>query len=1063
MSSNNKSNPENNPFKQLVQPKKGSLLKISEFFKKIDTFGSTLNFSWNKSAEFKTCLGSCFSIMFFIIVAFVSYVYFFSFIICTDPIVYSTQEYNNTNVDNPMNLHDTLIPRFRFIWYNNDGDVITMVPLNYTEIQCHFSVYSSTQEQSIYESDIFKRNVPYKDKCNIASQYKDEHLDEFNNSHNNDFLCHDTQDMLIYGDPIACEDQCRFYIFSVYQNIDRSGCNLQINNLKSVHFDFVVYNSVVNPVNYIHPWNYVVDYYGFYMDPNLTKIFSAHFQKNQLTTSSHKFGFLDSEDKIEFRTKMSWFATDFQIKDSANTNLYQYEPLLQIFMLPDMKDLSVTRTYPTLIDTLGDIGGVTDIAQMFIAMLIGWRVEKNMEDDIIKTALLISGKYGIIDEEKNPFIKNIYPEIYYEKPKKNCFQVIANFCKKCFCCYKKKTNKNTEKEVENNSGDGEINDYKKSFELNDQASQRHLLDAAFESMLERHLDLNYFFQMCQDFELVKKILFKERHLVLAPQITVEVEKFSVFHKESVENEIVKNESVKNEREKQINDSNSKNEISNFKHNKSIVEDLGMSIKKTHKKSSSRKTQITKSIIEKINLVSQLEKNDKDSIMKALKSPIPELATKLDNIEELSTQKKSSDKDSKLSDRKIPKDFLTNKNALSLVKKSQFKLKKKIENNHQTIKRPNDFDVSASSNVVEENLKNTKLNLDFESSNTKSRKSNLNNDNPKFVFEKQIQDNESINWLKNELEIEKNKRILLEKKFEKFEEFILKQNTEKSINTKETLYQHQPIYKTDENSLLNNRIDQLEQMLRQIQSDISNYSNKKMKNFEKIILGLLENITLIEDDFNKKIDNIFIILEKNDIPVCEEEMHQTNTLLSVLYGDKNGEEDYTRGSYNLFERKQFPVGEKLNKQVGRSQFDLVVKPNCHKNLFEKKMDNQFMRYLPKKFIKTTLEDMQATLKGHSTYHLNNDDNISEDNLKLENNTNTNNLNNVLFPLNKPEFNNQDDSILHNLKEKNSSPFDKKEFDKNEWNIEVNKDNSKKFISNTKNPDSFSELDMFEAPD
>jgi len=139
-----------------------------------------------------------------------------------------------------------------------------------------------------------------------------------------------------------------------------------------------------------------------------------------------------------------------------------------------------------------------------------------MEEDIIDKSLFITGKYGIQDKDHEMhFIKNIYPEIYHEKPKTTYFTKLFKIC----CCKKQKSTKEDTKSA--NVDESIKLGLKKSptfesLDSEDLTQKKDNLEKVFESMLERHLDLNYFFQMCQDFELIKKVLFHERHLVLSP-------------------------------------------------------------------------------------------------------------------------------------------------------------------------------------------------------------------------------------------------------------------------------------------------------------------------------------------------------------------------------------------------------------------------------------------------------------------------------------------------------------------------------------------------------------------
>ena len=52
-------------------------------------------------------------------------------------------------------------------------------------------------------------------------------------------------------------------------------------------------------------------------------------------------------------------------------------------------------------------------------------------------------------------------------------------------------------------------------------------EEAFAMLLERHLDLKNFFQLSQDLEIIRRVVFSQRHIVLSPLITLEAEKRAV--------------------------------------------------------------------------------------------------------------------------------------------------------------------------------------------------------------------------------------------------------------------------------------------------------------------------------------------------------------------------------------------------------------------------------------------------------------------------------------------------------------------------------------------------------
>jgi hypothetical protein len=119
---------------------------------------------------------------------------------------------------------------------------------------------------------------------------------------------------------------------------------------------------------------------------------------------------------------------------------------------------------------------------------------------------MMTGKYGVKEEEAF-YLSELYSKNHFEVPQvcqKNCFR--GFWLKICSCFMDKERVK--EREYRERVREGE----KKG------------LDRIFESLLDRQTDFKHIIQLVQDVEIIKKVLFQERHLVLAPLVTLEAEK-----------------------------------------------------------------------------------------------------------------------------------------------------------------------------------------------------------------------------------------------------------------------------------------------------------------------------------------------------------------------------------------------------------------------------------------------------------------------------------------------------------------------------------------------------------
>jgi hypothetical protein len=119
---------------------------------------------------------------------------------------------------------------------------------------------------------------------------------------------------------------------------------------------------------------------------------------------------------------------------------------------------------------------------------------------MIHIAAMLSGNYRL-DEREMHFLEEIYPPENYVNPNLTRFR--------CLCC-KRKHPKISQ------MGNG-----------GPKKSIKETTQEEFEMILDRHLDLKNYFQLCQDFEIIRRVVFSQRQMVLSPLITFEAEKQAV--------------------------------------------------------------------------------------------------------------------------------------------------------------------------------------------------------------------------------------------------------------------------------------------------------------------------------------------------------------------------------------------------------------------------------------------------------------------------------------------------------------------------------------------------------
>jgi hypothetical protein len=111
---------------------------------------------------------------------------------------------------------------------------------------------------------------------------------------------------------------------------------------------------------------------------------------------------------------------------------------------------------------------------------------------------MISGKYEI-DAENAEYLTSIYSRKHFEKPRFGFISaLVQKFCGWSCCC----------DSDENNSV--KIHEYEAS-ELAAGKKDDEVLEKAIDGLLDRQLDMKYILQLIQDMELIKRVVFQERH------------------------------------------------------------------------------------------------------------------------------------------------------------------------------------------------------------------------------------------------------------------------------------------------------------------------------------------------------------------------------------------------------------------------------------------------------------------------------------------------------------------------------------------------------------------------
>lgn len=108
------------------------------------------------------------------------------------------------------------------------------------------------------------------------------------------------------------------------------------------------------------------------------------YQENRLSTSARRW-FFEHIENVESRLVYHSTSTDYKIV-TKNQNLLADVLLLSVSYMPMDVQEHTSRNYSTLIDTLSDIGGFSDVLLMVVGVLYGLYLDRELQKDLTHRA-----------------------------------------------------------------------------------------------------------------------------------------------------------------------------------------------------------------------------------------------------------------------------------------------------------------------------------------------------------------------------------------------------------------------------------------------------------------------------------------------------------------------------------------------------------------------------------------------------------------------------------------------------------------------------------------------------
>jgi hypothetical protein len=325
---------------------------------------------------------------------FVAYTYFKDFILCLEPNVSTKTVWGPIEKDAPYNdLNLLFAPAFRVIHYKVTPDPTTPGKSKLTPeypsaevLACNFNLYATVENNHDMFTSQSPVIVPIKRDCDKTWE-KWSFLRSVNVTREEvkQFTCFDIPKMPIWGELPWCEPNCQWYTLNLVlkKDSDRVNCPVSLDP-DNVVIQFVGSQSFPNVDDFDEPWTLGQSTETVQLSTTLQKTVNFKYQENKLTTSARRMLF-ESMEKVDSRLVYHSASYDYKTV-AANASLSTDVLLLTVLYTPMAAQQHTSRSYRTLIDTLSDIGGFSDILLMVVGIFYGFYLNSQLEKDLIHKA-----------------------------------------------------------------------------------------------------------------------------------------------------------------------------------------------------------------------------------------------------------------------------------------------------------------------------------------------------------------------------------------------------------------------------------------------------------------------------------------------------------------------------------------------------------------------------------------------------------------------------------------------------------------------------------------------------
>ena len=301
--------------------------------------------------------------------------------------------------------------------------------------------------------------------------------------------------MPVYGEPYFCNDSCSWHKIEILKrrSEDIEACGAEVLDTRSVFVNINMIEPHLDILNFKNPWKLKNTSRVINMREGFNRNVWFVMGETQLVTSSHQLGGIDAES---IERKLS-----IQEVRQVPEPMYPgpFFSGIDLLWVASGAHPQTQRIYVSATETMSKVGGCANALLVSFLLLYGLYHGKLLKRDIIHKGLTLSGKFGLSESRLGEFadfyrVKNYKLAESQEKHGKE------------YCCKRKI-------KPESN-GDG----------VEPSLEDDRILDKAFDNMMARQLDFKHIMQISQDVEIIKKVLFHKRHILLGPIIALENEK-----------------------------------------------------------------------------------------------------------------------------------------------------------------------------------------------------------------------------------------------------------------------------------------------------------------------------------------------------------------------------------------------------------------------------------------------------------------------------------------------------------------------------------------------------------